>query len=226
MSRNNAYGDDEIAQQNLYVSSHDNANNVKGLTDLGRFAFSSGSATSANRGHITQWSSIIDPPEKDLMTASTSLTNLCNVPMTSSHFPFFPAPNGYQSPGSMPRTAPPPIYLGSQQMTPRENHNFSYDPGYGPHFPREMEYNPGLQDYLPGGFDLGVCVFGLQSEVGSNFVYRATNTYPSMVLVKIWLVFSCLSTCLLNPHTASIRPAFCEGMEQLPCNNDHVSATQ
>jgi hypothetical protein len=54
MSRNNAYGDDEIVQPNLYVSSQVNANNAKGLTDLKRFAFSSESAEFANRDHLTR----------------------------------------------------------------------------------------------------------------------------------------------------------------------------
>lgn len=82
------------------------------------------------------------------MTASTSLTNLCNVPMTSSHFPFSPAPNGYESSGPISRIVPRSVYPGSQQTNPRANYDFSHDPGYGP---RSPQY--GLQDNLPGEFD-------------------------------------------------------------------------
>jgi len=132
MLRNNAHGDDEIVQRNLYVSSQVNANNAKGLTDLKRFAFN-------------------NPPEKDPTNASTSLTNQYNTPLTSSHFPFSPALNGYESSGPMSRIVPRSIYPGSQ---PSANHEFSYDPGYGPRSPREIQYTPGFQESLPREFDL------------------------------------------------------------------------
>jgi hypothetical protein len=121
----------------------------------------------------------------------TSITNLCNVPTTSPHFPFPSAPNGYESSGPMSRIVPHSVYPGSQQTNPRANYEFSHDPGYGPRPPREMQY--GLQDNLPGEFDFEVCILGLQSGFSLNFAYRAMNAcpiHPSMVLMKTWPVFS------------------------------------